>query len=372
LLELISISDGIGSPEFAAAVEQARAGVDPDVLVARAIQHTLAPALADFIVAADLPDLVPGDTRRQLTGMLQLNAYRTDMMVAEAQRVVAEFDRRGLRVACTKGVVLQSTVYDGRIRYFGDVDLMIHPDDTAATTEILTGLGYSPGVQYDHRSQSLVPLPRETVLMYRLYPDHLPHFTRLLDDAPFPYYMVDVAYSLTWYGSVWQIPMDEVMDGIERVPVKPGRSTDTLPAPAAPYRFLFLALHLFREGWFERTVRGGDVRLTQFADIVRQWRRLAPADQDHVRSLVKRYELGPALAWVCHHVDAVFGTALLAEHGDLDQFADPAWLGSVAGSDGGHLAWHGDMRRRLSERVPVELVAAPEVPYARIARQGRR
>ncbi|MEV4690566.1 nucleotidyltransferase family protein [Micromonospora echinospora] len=364
LLELVSIADGPDSPESAAAAEIARTGVDANELLARAARNGLVPGLADFLVAQDLKGVVPHHMQLHMIDALRWNKFRTEAHISEAVRISEGFDRAGVRVACNKGIVFQSVLYAGRhSRYFNDIDLMVHPRDTAAAAETLLSLGYTADKQYDRRSQKLVDLPRSEKVMFRLYPDHLPHFHRLLDGGGLPFFMVDVAYNVSWYGSGWQVPMDDVMSDLQRLPARPGNADETLPALAAPYGFLFLVLHLFREAWFERTVRKTDVRLTQFADIVRYWRRLASRQAGSLRAVIDRHGLHSVVAWVCHHTDSLYGTTITTEIGGLEEFVDPAWLQSAGAANGSYLAWSGDMRSRLNRDTLIELTPAPEPPY---------
>jgi Uncharacterised nucleotidyltransferase len=378
LLELVSIAGGPDSIESAQAVEVLRAvapernGALANELMARAARHALAPAVADFLIESDLLGLMPNQMRAHLRGSLHWNSYRTQVIVEEALRIVDSFDKAGVAMVCNKGAVFQSSLYGGRAtRFFSDIDIMIKPEGGDDTKRVLESLDYVQAKTYDYRTRQLKDLPRAEMLMYKLYPDHLPHFHRLTGLPQLPAIVVDVAYNAAWYGSGWQIPMDEVMADPERVPAGPAAPGRTLPALAAPYGFLFLVLHLFREAWFERNIREGDVRLTQFADVLLHWRRFGSARADDIRSVIDRYGLGSAVAWVCHHVDQVYGSSLTAEIGGLDGFADERWFASAGAADGSCLEWHGDMRRRLSSDEEVELSPTAEPPFAAAARVFR-
>lgn len=371
VLESVSLADGPDSAESKAAAELVGTGIDSHELLGRAARHALVPAVADLLVAHDLLGVVPGQLRAHLRGALGWNVYRTEQAVAEARRIADAFDDAGVQVAFNKGVVFQQLLYQGRgTRVFSDIDLMIRPADKDATARLLADLGYQAAKQFDHRRGELVDLPRSEILMYGLYPDHLPHAHRLTGLPHLPYFMVDIAFNAAWYGSGWQLPMDGVMAELPHVPVAPAPDPTTvrLPALDARYGFLFIVLHLFREAWFERAILEGDVRLTQFADVLRFWRTQGVERADEIRELVAAHRLGSVLAWVAHHVDRVYGSDLTGEFGGLAEYADPDWFASAGGVDGGYLRWHGDMRRRLAADDAVELSPAAPPPFAAAAR----
>jgi hypothetical protein len=363
----VSLIDSDSHEANAVAVEIAQSGIDVDRLVTEAIRQDLLALLWMFLFDNGLDRLLPGRLRSHTMNAARLTRYKAEKLVQEAAAIVNVLERTGLRVACTKGVIFQSLLYDSKgTRPMSDVDLMILPEQRAEVADALQGLGLTPATRYDPTNHALVEIPRASKLVYRMYPDHLPHFGKLSDDALVPFVRVDVAFSLTWFGSGWQIPMEEVLATVDRVPAAGGDPSVTLTSMPARFSFLFLVLHLFREGWFLRSAAAHPVRLIQFADILRLWRRTSPQDRLAITEEIARHQLGPAIAWVCHHVDSIYGTSLGAELG-VEVFADPVWLRSAAEVDG-YVAWHGDMRARLARTRPVEFTPAPEPPHGAAAR----
>ncbi|MEV5533695.1 nucleotidyltransferase family protein [Streptomyces prunicolor] len=366
LLELISVANGPDSPESKSAVDLFQTGeLDMNELLGRAARQALLPAVADLLVQGNLLDRVPKHIRAHMVGTLDWNKYRTHAYVREAARIAEAFDQK-VPVVFNKGAILQASLYGGRgTRYFGDIDLMIHPQDKEATAELLAGLGYLAAKRFDVKTGELHDLPRSEKLMYSLYPDHLPHVHRLTGEPHLPFFMVDIAFNISWFGSRWQLPMDEVLSNAQWVPVS---QADTLPALSGAYGFVFLVLHTFREAWFERTIRRGAVRLTQFADILRYWRKYEAQHGSEIRALTERHRLGPVMAWVLHHVDQIYHAGVTEEFGGLGAFRDEDWFRSAGAVDGGHLAWHGDMRQRLCDDQELALTPTAEPRFASDAR----
>ncbi|WP_433272773.1 nucleotidyltransferase family protein [Actinosynnema sp. CS-041913] len=349
------------------------AEVDWDFLMAAAVRHRMLPRLADLLIRSDLSALVPTEYRRALVMSLHENRHRCAEASTEANRVVKALVAAGVRVACTKGVGFQVTLYGGLGgRYFDDVDVMIHPEDQARVTAVMRELGYLENMEHDLCTDTLVALSRQDVAMFRLYPDHLPHFVRPAVGCAFPYHTVDVCFDITWYGAAWRIPMREVLAEVRQVAVPVGgEEVVTLPVLTAPYDFIFTATHLFREGWFARTIALKNLRLGQFADLWRLWHRLEPTEAAELVRLIDGHGIAPPIAWACHHVDRIFGGDLVAGLG-LGDFCDEDWLHSAGAVDGTSLSWTGDMRERIRSSSPIELSPAPAPRFAVDARAARR
>ncbi len=324
-------------------------------LVLMALRHTLMPAVADFLIRHGTVPRALGRGMGTLVGSLHWNRARCAAMTAEAVRVVAALARAGVRGACTKGSSLQYRLHDGRgTRYFSDIDIMIDPVSRETSTTVLTDLGYQPQSGYSYRRDEIVPISRARGLIYRINPDHLPPFHRLSGDPAIPFFAVDVANSLTWWGSTWEIPVTDALRTLQTVPPAPG-AANGITAMTPPYEFLTVALHLFREAWFQRTARTKDVRLSQFADVFRYWRRYREELVAAVPHLVRQHALGPPMAWVAAHTDAVFGSSIVEGLG-LAGHTDAHWLRTTMTSSGTVCRWHGDMARRMREP---ELVLEP-------------
>ncbi|MEV6690300.1 nucleotidyltransferase family protein [Micromonospora sp. NPDC051196] len=366
LLESVAVTN-FSDSWFERAVGLAKGIKHLDLLASLAARHKMMPALARFYRSARLASDLPAGMRDTLAASLARNQYEVGKLRDESIDIAGRFAELGISVAFNKGVVLQYNLYDGcGIRSFNDIDIMVHPDGASAARKALQSLGYVPEQQYDPDLGQLVQLPRRTALMYRLYPDHLPHFHRIDPESGIPVFIVDVALSLTWHGSAWQFPMDEVMGSAREARVGP-QDRHVLPTLGDGYAFLFVMLHLFRNCWFERAIAEGELRLSQFADVWRYWQRWGRKHAEQVRTLVGENGLEPAVAWVAYYVDALYGSTMTADLG-LRSFCAPEWLRSVAGTDGGYRSWDGDMHGRLFGRASVALKPAGEPPYGALAR----
>lgn len=322
-------------------------------MVENAMRHGLLPSVADFLHRHELRRSLPVRLRNPVLAALHHSRQRSRVLTQSAVYLDGALAQAEIPVVWTKGVVLQSWLYGSAgIRLFNDIDMMILPEHRADAREALIAAGYVAEHRFDPSSGALSPIDRATARLYQLSPDHLPHFHRLTGDAAVPVVAVDVANSLTWHGSSWEVPVQVVHRAARRVAVMEGTE---LPAMAPHHTLLFLALHLFREGWFERTIRTKDLSLAQFADVSLAWRRLDSSDRQELAMLISEYQLEEPIGWVTAHTDSIFGDSMTETLG-LSEVATPSWISSARGRTGAILHWTGTMRERLRASGPLELV----------------
>ncbi|MGY0064954.1 nucleotidyltransferase family protein [Streptomyces sp. LZ34] len=358
------------NPEALADVKKVLETLTWDDLSVQARRHRMLPQVADFLIQANYLDLAPHQFRRELIESLYWNRHLSALATDEAARLVQAITECGMTVACTKGVIFQHSLYGGRgVRTFNDIDLMIDPAHKDIVKDVMISAGYHAGKDYDFRTDTLTELPRRRLAMYLLRPDHLPHFFRPITGEGIPYHITDVAFSLTWYSSGWQVPMVEALTDLDEVEVGDGKIK--LPSLTPPYSFIFTAMHLFREGWFERAVRAKDLRLGQFADIWRLWHRMDAGDITMLSDLIRRYDIAPPLAWVCSFTDQIFKSRIIEGLG-LEPYCERSWLCSTGALDGSYLEWSGDMVERLNNPGSPEFVPALRPPYGDLAQIDNR
>lgn len=317
-------------------------------LVEQAMRHKLVYRLAGY-VERSAPEirLDPG-VGESLSTLLRANRHRVAILRRETLAVANALRERGVRFACTKGIIFESLLYAGDgTRAMRDVDLMIGPADRGTVVDVMTGLGFTPG-RYNWRSGT-IELDRRTELTYKLNPDHLPHFGRLLDDPILPCVMIDVANSFTWTNSPWQIPPEVCLAG-RREQSLPGSSA-TLPRLAPETQFLFTILHVFREAWLAQSTNFGlEVDLAKFSDLLHGFHkeRTEIFDGGFV-DLIDEFELGEPVLWVLEHLERTLHPGILDALG-WAELASEEWLASAQGFGGKRLTWRGTMRERLWSR----------------------
>ncbi|HFC11230.1 MAG TPA: hypothetical protein ENJ56_00195, partial [Anaerolineae bacterium] len=206
LLELLCL--GLtNETEQAAFSELLTTTLDWGILLEQALRHKLLPLLAFHTITTPPPHM-PRRIREHLRLILEINRHKRTLWYQEADRVIQALDKQGVRVFGRKDVTFESTLYNGNgSRRFGDIDLLIAPQDREAVTAALPQLGYETGL-FDWETKQLRPISRKNMLIFRMNPDHLPVYSRLSNDPIMPYFEVDFANSLTWHGSPYHVPLD--------------------------------------------------------------------------------------------------------------------------------------------------------------------
>jgi hypothetical protein len=314
-------------------------------LVEQALRHKVLPLVALCFTGPGAAGLAPMFVKRHLEQALDVNRRTIAVLREETARVIASLDRRGVRCAATKGIVFESTLYDGAGgRFMNDVDYMFLPEDGPRVSEALDAIGYVEG-RFDWASGAIAPFGREVVIGYRLNPDHVIPRARLVDDPVVRCAHVDFACSLTWTGSPFDLPVEAALADVSRQPI-PGAPGAMLPVMRPEHHLAFTILHCFREAWFEKWMSyGQDVNLVKLADVVRLW-HTPGLDKARFAELCREHPIEKPVAWVLVHMDRALGTHVAREAG-LEEAVCEEWLSSARGPRGESMRFRGTMRERM-------------------------
>ena len=314
-------------------------------LLEQSLRHQMLPLLAHHIISDGLRFDVPASIHQHMESALEWNRWQIEVFRREAVRVAQGLAGRGIHFVVTKGITFESTLYGGLgTRHMRDIDFMIASSDREAVMSVMNELGFRPFFGWARDS-------RREEISSRLNPDHLPKLVRAIDQPGIPAVTVDVANSLTWTRSPFDVSVEEALkDPVEQS--VPGMAGVALPCFRPEYQFLFTVIHLFREAWLQKFVDfGTDVSLTKFGDVIRLLDRNHSEMADGVRlRTMEAHGMTEAVAWVLGHLDATFHTRTLALLG-LEGRGDEALLASQMQSSGYVGAWGCSMRERLQSKV---------------------
>lgn len=347
LMELLCLGL-ITEEEQQAFAELIKSGdLDWGILLEQALRHKMLPLLAFHTLEVEPGNAVPRRVQDHFRSVLDINRHKRTLWYREADRIISSLGKQGIQVLGRKDVAFESTLYSGNgSRRFGDIDLLIAPEDREATLKGLADLGYQTGL-FDWKTQQLVPISRKNMMIFRMNPDHLPVHSRLTGDPVMQYLEVDFANSLTWFGSDYEVPLDIAMADIHMQPVV-GFSDIKIPCLTPPFEFISTVLHLFREAWFERWLEWEqDVDLTKFSDVIRMWRRdKAVLSDGSFTQTLEEFGIVDPMVWVLEHLDRTFNMDIVSTLG-LEGRVSEAWLfsGRVSGTQ--QFQWQGTMRERL-------------------------
>ncbi len=314
-------------------------------LLEQALRHKMLPMLAHHIISADLRFDVPMTIYQHLESALEWNRCQIEVFRREMVRVAEGLAGRGIHFVVTKGMTFESTLYGSLgTRHMNDIDFMIAPRDREAVLSVMQELGFRPFFEWAKD-------PRREEIASRLNPDHLPKLARRVDQPGTRTVQVDVANSLTWTKSPFDVPVEEALEHRVMQPV-PGMPGVGLPCFRPIYQFLFTVLHLFREAWLQKFVDfGNDVGLMKFGDVIRliDQNRDELTDGELLRTM-EANRVTDAVAWVLSHMDETFHTRTL-ELLALEKHGGEERLAAQMPSSGYVGVWGQPMRERLQNKA---------------------
>jgi Uncharacterised nucleotidyltransferase len=313
-------------------------------LLEQALRHKMLPMLAHHVISAGLRFDLPMSIYVHLESALEWNRRQIETFRRETVRVAQGLAGRDIPFVVTKGIAFESTLYDGLgTRYMNDVDFMIAPSDREVVMSVMQELGFRPFFDWAKDA-------RREEISSRLNPDHLPKLAREIDQPGIRLINIDIANSLTWTKSPFDVPVEEALENPVEQPV-PGVSGVSIPCFRPTYQFLFTVLHLFREAWLQKFVESGtDVVLMKFGDVI----RLIDCNQNELTDgellrITQTHGVTDAIAWVLRHMDETFHThavELLA----LERHGDEKLLSSQMQSSAYVCASGQSMRKRLQSK----------------------
>ena len=314
-------------------------------LLEQALRHKMLPMLAHHIISAGLRFDVPTTIYQHLELALEWNRCQIEVFRRETVHVALGLAGRGIPFVVTKGMAFESTLYGSLgTRHMNDIDFMSAPRDREAVMSVMQELGFRPFFEWAKDA-------RREEISSRLNPDHLPKLARNIDQPGTRIINLDVANSLTWTKSPFDVPVEEALQDPVEQPV-PGMPGVSLPCFRPMYQFLFTVLHLFREAWLQKFVDfGNDVGLMKFGDVIRliDRDRNELTDGELLRTM-EAHKVTHPVAWVLRRLDETFHTHTL-ELLALEKHGDEELLASQMQSSAYVRAWGQSMRERLQSKA---------------------
>jgi len=321
-------------------------------LLEQSLRHKMITILAHHIISDGLRFEVSTPIFMHLESTLEWNRWQIEVYRREAVRVAQGLAERGIQFVVTKGIAFESILYGGLgTRFMNDIDFMIAPPDRETALSAIKELGFRTFFEYAKDA-------RREEISARLNQDHLPKLVRTIDDPGNKMIQLDVANSLTWAKSPFDVPVDRGLKERIEQPV-PGMPGVTLPCFRPIYKFLFTVLHLFREAWLQKFIDfGNDVGLMKFGDVI----RLIDRDRDELADgrllqIMETHKVTDAVAWVLRHTDETFHTNTLDLLG-LEKRDDEQLLARQMHAKGYVNAAGRSMRERLQSKARSALLPA--------------
>jgi hypothetical protein len=319
--------------------------VEVMVLLNEALHHKLAPLVAGRLRRH--PGLSQ-PLRIHVTELQMLAGHRLNVFVRHALHTQRLLHAHDIKVLFRKGVVLSVSLYRSPSdRHCSDIDLYCAARDREVARRVLLDAGLQEGELNNDRRHR--PHSRSEAFFTKLYPDHLPRLIIETADPLLPSVQVDVSVDIGWSGA----PLSDARHAF-LVRELENTATDANglgTASTAWFHFIDVALHLYRDAYFEMNIdKGVDVHLSKFLDLALLWRQMSEQIPEFQRT-VDELGAADAMAWVTHHCDEVLGTRISRALG-LDRRVHEGLVrpNTWQGLDGQVRPWEGTMTDRLRRK----------------------
>jgi hypothetical protein len=275
-------------------------------LIGLGIKNRIVPFLAKEIIPF-LSDK-HGSIAHFFRGELNLNRHRLQVYRHYLNDVVQGLQDAGIKVMARKGLVLSHLLYnDDGSRFFCDLDFFISPENAETAKAVMVEKGYRHGSYFDQISGTLKDYSRKDLLIYKISPDHLPEFSKTIDDPLVESIKVDLATSISWFGSDIQLPPSVVMGHNHEYRI----GGFQVPSFDPLMIFVDTLMHLYRETYLLRFAKGS-LRINKFMDVYLLFQKfneviLSAEGQEFLEG----NELTKPVVWVFDKIDEIFDSEVM-------------------------------------------------------------
>ena len=277
--------------------------------------HSLRPHLDRMIDEGSISEDCVLFMQQQCKRAELLNAVALDQVT----RIGWGFDEQRIKFVLLKGLTLAQTVYSWHtaLRRFGDIDILVAPEDARAATAVFNKLGYMQGT-YDRERDTIIAFPK------RMLED-----TNRLHLHPFikkGCLSVDVHTRLEVPSSPFELPTCDTLPRAEPLNLTPDLRVMGLSVEDG---LMHLCINLSTEAqlYYPNIQRRVDLQLIKFCDIrgyVLYHRKRI--DWDKMERLVDAYRLQDPVFYTLYHCNILYPMA------EVDRF-----LSKIAPEDTSYL-----------------------------------
>lgn len=314
-------------------------------LLDHAFRQKIVPMLVYKLIETQMFSKCPSYLQAYLRLLLDYNQMKTEIYRKEAQRIVQCFLEENIHYVCTKGIVLESTLYDGKgFRSLSDIDFIVAPKDRNVVIQKLSDLGYDMGV-YSWEKRLPIKYTRQQYLKYIVTGNKIPNHFLVLDKSVLPCVYTGFDMSLGWTGFPYEIDVEKALRHVEYF---------SFPGEAVPictfdccYHYMYIILHLIKHAWstyLQQTEN--DCNLSQFCDVIWYWRKYRDELLLNFVNIIKENNVLQPVVWVLAHTDRTFKTSIVHDLG-LDAEVSEEWLQTTISKTGYRRLLAVSMRRKL-------------------------
>lgn len=256
--------------------------------------------------------------------------------IKEVNNILLEMKINGVVCNPVKGAFFIPNIYKNyKIRYMGDIDLLVKKENIGKVHMVMKELGYVQG-QYVTSQNSIIPLDRATEIKWKLKMSHLYPFVKKIDSKYLPAIKCDFRFSLD--DTLNPEPINEMVDMSGNEVLKPYHA------------FVHLCTHLYDEGSKAvYTTLGKDHNLIKFCDI-REFVIQYMKDEyfDEVIEFAYKYDLKKSIYYTLHYLSVIYNDGYEKNLMNRLNIADTSFLESFGDTTLQNTsAWKKDFWKRV-------------------------
>ena len=259
--------------------------------------HSLRPHIEKMLGEGSVSAACVLRMQKQYEEVAQMNVEA----LAQVARMRRRLDEQGIKFVLLKGLTLAQTVYSlhTALRKFGDIDILVAPEDARATTAVFNNLGYVQGTY--NRKGDIIAFPK------RMLEDtnrlHMPTFIK--KDC----LGVDVHTRLEVPSSTFELPTHDMLSRSQPLHLTPDLRVMALSIEDG---LLHLCVHLSTEAqlYYPNIRWGIDLQLIKFCDIrgyVHYHRERI--DWEKTECFVHAYSLQDPVFYALYHCNILYPIA---------------------------------------------------------------
>jgi hypothetical protein len=249
---------------------------------------------------------VPSHVKELLHSQYLLKKMQGEIKTQEFKGVLETLHEEGVKAVVLKGVYLATNVYhDVALRPFGDMDILVDPQDTKKVFNILRNLGYIQG-ELDKQTGKLIPFSQERLEGYENELQHYGEFIKLPSSSIIKAFFIDVHRRLSTSFDRYSYNIQEVIskakfDDLDNIPMYRLNNEDFLT---------HLCSHLY---WHTQSLRdildGEDAKLLAYSDI-RSFIHTHDIDWNALFGQAEKTNLTTALYYTLYHCQLIYGDVI--------------------------------------------------------------
>ncbi|MDE9541059.1 nucleotidyltransferase family protein [Xenorhabdus bovienii] len=218
-------------------------------------RHKLIPILNYIVESQNIHNLLGHKDYELISTYCEYTERKLIIFENEMRKISKELEKLNITHVYRKGLSLSRLYKKKSHRIFNDIDILINKSESEVVTTLLASLGYCSGY-YHHATRLIKPHRKETIIKYRMSPDHHLPLVKIVDGIPV---VIDIAFNLEWASKSQLQDIKEVLNNKQVF--------DNFNFMNPEFNYIHTIYHLLRECFFQSALKTRPPYLSSFLDV---------------------------------------------------------------------------------------------------------